>query len=167
MTCNCSSNPCKCAQEAAQNSAKSLPITTGNALIQPYAQKEVVETSDDFRAKTIICDIDGTLVKHEGGVCKAAMQDDGYEQDLLPGTLEKFADWDLKGYKVILITGRKESMRKNTESFLASLGIFYDQLVMGVGGGPRILINDRKPDGRDTAFAINVDRNKGLENVTI
>jgi len=36
-----------------------------------------------------------------------------------------------------------------------------------LGGGPRYLINDKKPNGRLTAFAINVDRNKGLSNVNI
>ena len=35
---------------------------------------------------------------------------------------------------------------------------------MGFGGGDRILINDRKPHtpDRDTAYAINLDRNKGF-----
>ena len=34
---------------------------------------------------------------------------------------------------------------------------------MGFGGGDRILINDRKPNSdRDTAYAINLERNKGL-----
>ena len=39
---------------------------------------------------------------------------------------------------------------------------------MGVGGGDRIVINDRKPNSnRDTAYAINVDRNKGLSDIKI
>ena len=35
---------------------------------------------------------------------------------------------------------------------------------MGFGGGDRILINDRKPNNpnRDTAYVINLERNKGL-----
>ena len=33
-------------------------------------------------------------------------------------------------------------MRITTERHLSELGIFYDQLIMGVGGGQRILIND-------------------------
>ena len=34
---------------------------------------------------------------------------------------------------------------------------------MGIGGGNRILINDRKPDsGIDTAYSFNIDRNQGL-----
>ena len=33
---------------------------------------------------------------------------------------------------------------------------------MGFGGGDRVLLNDKKPDGRITAYAINLDRDKGL-----
>ena len=88
--------------------------------------------------------------------------------ELLPGTLETLAEWDVKGYNIILITGRRESLRKKTEEQLLSKNIFYDQLVMGVGGGDRVIINDRKPNSdRDTAYAINLNRNEGVENVEI
>ena len=47
-------------------------------------------------------------------------------------------------------------------------GIFYDKLIMGVGGGDRVLINDRKPaSSRDTAYSINLNRNEGVKNVEI
>ena len=46
------------------------------------------------------------------------------------------------------------------------MGIFYDILIMGVGGGTRVLINDLKPDREDlTALAYNIGRNKGLKNL--
>ena len=39
---------------------------------------------------------------------------------------------------------------------------------MGVGGGDRIVINDRKPNSkRDTAYSINLNRNEGVNNVEI
>jgi hypothetical protein len=38
---------------------------------------------------------------------------------------------------------------------------------MGVGGGPRYLINDCKPNGLETAFAVNMERNKGIKNIKI
>ncbi len=39
---------------------------------------------------------------------------------------------------------------------------------MGVSGGVRVLINDRKPTGTDdTAVAVNVTRNSGLEGIEI
>ena len=64
-------------------------------------------------------------------------------------------------------TGRKESLRKQTERQLSEVGIFYDQLVMGVGGGQRYLINDIKPDGENTAFSFNLIRNKGISDLEL
>jgi len=48
------------------------------------------------------------------------------------------------------------------------MGRIYDKLIMGIGGGIRVLINDRKPSGEfDTAESINLDRNKGISDITI
>ena len=118
----------------------------------------------DTRAKTIICDIDGTLVKHGMPSVVATPK---YKMELLPGTLAKLEEWEAKGYRIILLTGRKESMRRVTEKQLRDVGIFYDQLIMGVGGGVRYVVNDTKPNGSQSAFAINVERNKGIENINI
>ena len=116
-----------------------------------------------YKTKTIFCDIDGTLIKHHGSLSKQITNN----PEILKGTLEKLDEWDRNCYNIILTTGRKESLRKLTEEQLTNLGIVYDQLVMGLGGGPRFLINDRKPDGTKTAFAIQVERNKGIKNLEI
>ena len=69
---------------------------------------------------------------------------------------------------MILTTGRKESSRRNTEKQLQEAGIIYDSLIMGIGGGKRFLINDRKSDNsEDYAVAINLNRNKGIKEVTL
>lgn len=52
-----------------------------------------------------------------------------------------------------------------TESDLKTLGIPYDQLVMGVASGNRILINDKLFDNKDRASSINVTTNEGFEKV--
>lgn len=112
------------------------------------------------RAKTIFCDIDGTLWNHVGGVSEQATVK---EYTLLPNTKDAINKWDQLGYKIILTTGRKESLRQKTEQELLRLGIVYDTLIMGLGGGVRILINDRKPNQHhNTAYAINTIRNKGI-----
>lgn len=118
----------------------------------------------DNRPKTIICDIDGTLVKH---YIPAFNTEETSKLELLPGTLEKFEEWDKRGYYIILMTGRRESMRKATELQLAKNHIFYDQLIMGCGGGTRVLINDNKPTGKESAIAINIERNKGIKDINI
>ena len=117
----------------------------------------------DIRPKTIICDIDGTLIKHSLPTKNTKPN----TPILLDGTIEKLSEWDAKGYNIILITGRRESMRKSTEKQLADVGIFYDQLIMGVGGGIRILINDNKPNGDIAALSINVERNKGINDIIL
>ncbi len=116
------------------------------------------------RPKTIFCDIDGTLIAHYGDGTKQHLR----QPVILPGVSEKIKEWDRKGFYIILVTGRKESTRKHTEEQLAISGIVYDQLIMGIGGGVRVLINDRKPDfPDDTAVAINLDRNIGFSDVNI
>lgn len=86
---------------------------------------------------------------------------------LLDGTIEKLIEWDKKGYNIILLTGRRESLRQQTERQLTEVGIFYDQLIMGVGGGCRVLINDKKPDGEITSVCFNPERNEGILDIEI
>jgi len=38
---------------------------------------------------------------------------------------------------------------------------------MGVGGGCRVLINDKKPDGEITSIAFNPERNEGINGIDI
>ena len=116
------------------------------------------------RPKTIFCDIDGTLFKHQGDIIKNLKS----PAELLPNAIESIKEWEKLNYKIILITGRKESSRERTEEQLTSLGIMYDQLIMGITNGERILINDKKPDGIDnTARAVNIVRNSGLAHIDI
>jgi hydroxymethylpyrimidine pyrophosphatase-like HAD family hydrolase len=116
------------------------------------------------RAKTIICDIDGTISFHSGDITtihKGRLQ-------ILPGAKEQFTEWDRRGYNIILLTGRRESYRDATERQLSDAGIFYDQLVMGVNNGQRVLINDMKPKSTEpTAVAVNLVRNQGMKAVNV
>jgi len=120
---------------------------------------------NDPRPATIFCDIDGTLIEHRDPITLAQ---GGGSSNVLQGVKEKLLEWDKKAYKIILTTGRKESLRDQTIQDLKDAGIIYDMLIMGIGGGKRYLINDRKPYGDDDfAIAINLERNEGLTNVNI
>lgn len=119
----------------------------------------------DKRAKTIFCDIDGTIVLHNP---PNVNQSPVTKLNILEGTIDKLLEWDKLGYKIILTTGRKESLRKVTVSQLENAGIIYDLLIMGIGGGKRYLINDIKPDNNEkSAFAINLNRNEGIQNINL
>ena len=64
----------------------------------------------DKRPCTIFCDIDGTLVTHSKPTNATTPT---HKLTLLEGTTEKLLEWDKLGYRIILTTGRKESLRKN------------------------------------------------------
>lgn len=116
------------------------------------------------KPKTIICDIDGTLFFHRGSLTKQYIQD----PEILEGTVDKINEWDRKGYNIILMTGRRESMRKETEKLLKKHGIFFDTLIMGVGGGDRVVINDMKEGSTvPTTASISLKRNEGIKDVDI
>lgn len=114
------------------------------------------------RPKTIISDIDGTIFEHKGDICGQHLG----VPVVLPGVKEAWKNFDIKGYHIILVTGRRESTRAETEKQLSDAGIFYDSLVMGIGGGVRVLINDMKLNSHEsTAQSINLIRNAGLDRI--
>lgn len=108
---------------------------------------------------TIFVDLDGTLVEH----------DDLYgshEQKWLPGAKAKLCHWINNGFIVVITTARAD-----VTSFLAFLraeqiNSMFLKILTNLSTGPRWLINDT-PDGTPKAFAINVQRNKGLEDVSV
>lgn len=112
--------------------------------------------------KTIICDIDGTLFKYSPNGHYDLVN---VNPEMLPGVLDKFTEWEMKGCRIILITGRRESVRDITEATLKEFGIPYDVLLMGYADTGRVLINDINWKGRVKAHAVNLKRDEGLENV--
>lgn len=101
---------------------------------------------------TWIFDLDGTLVKHNGYRTPEG-------DTLLDGVKEFLASIPEKDM-VIIITARPYEYRAITEKFLAENKIRYDQIIFGAPVGERILINDNKPDGLKTAYAIERTRDK-------
>ncbi len=114
------------------------------------------------KPKTIFCDLDGTVLKH----CHKFSEIHTTQPQLLDGVIEKFNEWDSKGHKIILATARKESARDMTESHLKSLGICWDQLIMGVTSGDRILINDKLTEmDKDRALSVNLTTDSGFSSI--
>jgi len=109
--------------------------------------------------KTIFLDIDGVLFEHTSGWYD--------KQRILPGSLQKVHQWIDEGHTIILTTARKECMRDITEKQLITAGFLYDMLIMNLPRGKRIVINDSKPNEKETALGIFVKRNEGLSDVEI
>ena len=106
-------------------------------------------------AKTWVFDVDGTLLVHNGHL---RTQGD----EVLPGVKEFFSNISPKD-KVILLTARKEMFRDQLESFLNDTGIRFDKILYGMPVGERSLVNDKKPSGLITAYAVNKERDAPLE----
>lgn len=101
---------------------------------------------------TWVFDLDGTIVKHNG------YKLDG-EDTLLEGAAVFFASLPKEDF-VLFLTSREQKYADMTESFLKAHGIRYDAIVFGAPYGERILINDCKPSGLETAFAVNTNRDQ-------
>lgn len=113
--------------------------------------------------RTLITDIDGTILKHQGTLSAMAKK-----AEALPGTIEKLDEVMSGGHIIILVTGRPETIRDITEQQLRELGVVYHQLIMGVGHGPRILINDLSPaNDNPTAVALSLKRDRGISDLDI
>ena len=118
----------------------------------------------ETRPKTIFIDIDGTIFYHYGTqkdqIVRTPM--------VLSGVHDALHKWEKAGHHIVLTTARKEGSRKLTEIQLEQAGIVYDQLVMGITGGVRVLINDLKKDSEHpTAIGLCVPKNEGLDSIDI
>lgn len=111
--------------------------------------------------KTYLIDIDGTIFEHAYDLVEMTCG----PMFLLDGVLDKLIEWRKLGHYIVLTTARPEGIRAVTERQLHNHGVFYDQLVMGLTNGPRVLINDEKPDGTITANAVCIKRNSGLRQI--
>ena len=102
---------------------------------------------------TWLIDLDGTVLKHNGYKLYG-------EDRFLPGMrrfLRELPDGDM----IIFLTSRSSEHSQSTERFLNLNKIRYDAIIYDVPFGERILINDQKPSGLNTAIAVNVQRDVG------
>ncbi len=104
--------------------------------------------------KTWIFDVDGTIVRHNGHLTQEGDQ-------LLPGVKEFFESIPATDV-IVLMTARKPEYQDSLKRFLAKNNIRFDYLLMDMPQGERILVNDRKPSGLQTAYAVNKNRDRAL-----
>lgn len=113
---------------------------------------------------TYILDIDGCIFKHQG---KDPTSQFDETRPLLDGVTKFFEDCGKKGHRIILLSGRRESMRAITERQLHNAGISYDALILGATNAIRVLVNDTKPyaNENNTAIAYSIPRDSGLSTI--
>ena len=114
------------------------------------------------RPKTVVVDIDGVIFRQTDRWPDVDRIDP--KKDLLPGVREKFLQWEMKGYRIILMTGRADNYEELTKRQLQDAGIPYHALIMAAGMGQRVLINNLKEEEADipTAVAVNLKTDEGM-----
>lgn len=100
--------------------------------------------------KTWLLDLDGTLVEHNAYKLKGG--------DIWLAGAKEFLASIPQGDKIILLTSRTSEYRDVTVQFLKEHGIRYEAIIFDLPFGERILINDTKPSGLQTAVAVNTQR---------
>ena len=108
---------------------------------------------------TWLIDLDGTMLKHNGH------KQPGGDQ-VLPGVPELWARIPAADM-IILLSARKETEMAATLAFLRRQGLRFDRALFELPVGERILINDAKPGGLQTALAVNVVRDGDLSDVVV
>lgn len=113
---------------------------------------------------TLFVDIDGTLVKYR-------KFSELHESVLTPiqDVIDYVNSHHDNGSVVVITTARPESYRLFTKQELEKIGVRYSQLIMEMGRGTRVILNDIDPDNQELprAIGINLERDGGLRDITI
>jgi len=105
--------------------------------------------------RTWFIDFDGTLVTQQSHMRS--------EDTILSGTKPFFSEIVKEEDVVIITTARTCDDKERIENFLKSHNIRFDLVICGLPTGTRMLINDTKTDGTLTAYAYNLERDKGID----
>lgn len=111
---------------------------------------------------TIFIDLDGTLIFHNSG-----LDLNGKEiEKVVPVNIDiftKLSKFQQSGGKVIVTTTRPANSNSSLISQIESFGFKPDQIIFGLTGGQRLLVNDIKPSAPHirTALSMNIARDSG------
>jgi Trk K+ transport system NAD-binding subunit len=109
---------------------------------------------------TIFCDIDGTLFKY-----REFSDLQTVKAEVIPSVADYLRLHEKLGSHIVITTARPENLRHWTVHELNKNEIPYHQLVMGIGRGNRILINDHKEGHSPRAISFPIVRNEGLPEI--
>jgi hydroxymethylpyrimidine pyrophosphatase-like HAD family hydrolase len=104
--------------------------------------------------ETIFVDLDGTLILFN-------LEPERYTDRIIMDTMRFLIKKKSEGHCIVCTTARTY---EHTMLAIKNAGIpldFFDRLVCDLPMGRRILINDRKANGLDSAIAINLYRDQG------
>ena len=113
---------------------------------------------------TFFVDIDGTIVKYRkfSELSTATLTP---IQDVIDFINKSYDE----GCHIVITTARPNNFELFTKQELEKLGVKYHQMIMGVGRGTRVVLNDKDPENSDIprAWGINFVRDQGLKDIEI
>ena len=113
---------------------------------------------------TFFVDIDGTLVQYRkfNELSTSVLTP---IQEVID-VVNKYYD---EGAVIVITTARPNSYELFTKQELEKIGVKYHQLVMDLGRGTRVILNDKDPENEQIprALGINLNRNQGWEGLDI
>lgn len=113
---------------------------------------------------TFFVDIDGTLVQYRkfNELSTSVLTP---IQEVID-VVNKYYD---EGAIIVITTARPNSYELFTKQELEKIGVKYHQLVMDLGRGTRVILNDKDPENEQIprALGINLNRNQGWEGLDI
>lgn len=99
--------------------------------------------------KLWILDVDGMIFIHNSYL--------NGEDKLVSGFMDFYNQIKSEDF-IVIITAREKKYEKTTKMSLKLNHIRFNKIIFGASKGERVCINDKKPDGTKTSFALNTDR---------
>lgn len=117
-----------------------------------------------IKHSTFFVDIDGTIIKY-----RKFQEIETSKVEPIQDVIDFLNTQSESGSQIIVTTARPEQYRNFTINELQSIGLKYHQLIMNMGRGTRIILNDKDPESPhiDRAVGINLDRNQGFKNIDL
>lgn len=113
---------------------------------------------------TLFVDIDGTLVVYRkfSELATAVLTP---IQDVID-LVNNYYD---NGSHIVITSARPQEYESFTKQELEKIGVKYHQILMGIGRGTRVVLNDKDPENPDLprAVGINLNRDKGIEGLDL
>lgn len=112
-------------------------------------------------AGTLFIDLDGTIFSHDSGGGIGNFDYNTSPTLVNEGIPEWLQSAKAAGYSIVITSARNEGARNLVDDQLATFSIPYDELILGLSGGPRFLFNDTKDSLAclPTAYVMNYPRN--------
>lgn len=113
---------------------------------------------------TFFVDIDGTLVMY-----RKFSELDTATLTPIQDVIDLVNEYYDNGSHIVITSARPQEYEVFTKQELEKLGVRYHQLLLGIGRGTRVVLNDKDPENSDLprAVGINFNRDKGLEGLDL